>query len=242
MQTKASQVKKSRDTSQVTRSKILSAATTEFAEKGYDGARVDDIARLSGLQKNVIYYYFQNKEGLFTEVLVQTYSAIMVSREESRIEGVDPKEAMKKLVFATGLNWGRHPEFLRLLQSENICKGRHIKASGVIPQLYNPLIKAITTVLQSGVDKGIFRSGIDPIELYISITSLSAHYVSHQHTFDAIFSKRLMTPRRLKNRLEHCAEMVVRYLLVESQVTPKAKSPSKSNLQKSKNLWKIEHE
>lgn len=215
MQPKASQVKQSRVSSQITRSKILSAATSEFAEKGYDGARVDEIARLSGLQKNVIYYYFQSKEGLFTEVLIQTYSAIMAVREKSSIDGLDPIEAMRKLVFATGLNWGRNPEFLRLLQSENICKGRHIKASGVIPQLYNPLIKAITTVLKNGVDQGIFRSDVDPIELYISITSLSAHYVSHQHTFDAIFTKRLMTPKRLKNRLEHCADMVVRYLLVE---------------------------
>ena len=215
MQPKASQVKQSRVSSQITRSKILSAATSEFAEKGYDGARVDEIARLSGLQKNVIYYYFQSKEGLFTEVLIQTYSAIMAVREKSSIDGLDPIEAMRKLVFATGLNWGRNPEFLRLLQSENICKGRHIKASGVIPQLYNPLIKAITTVLKNGVDQGIFRSDVDPIELYISITSLSAHYVSHQHTFDAILTTRLMTPKRLKNRLEHCADMVVRYLLVE---------------------------
>jgi TetR/AcrR family transcriptional regulator len=236
MQPKASQVKKSRVSSQITRAKILSAATAEFAEKGYDGARVDDIALLSGLQKNVIYYYFQSKEGLFTEVLIQTYSTIMAVREKSSIEGLDPIEAMRKLVFATGLNWGRHPEFLRLLQSENICKGRHIKASGIIPQLYNPLIKAITTVLQSGVEKGIFRSGVDPIELYISITSLSAHYVSHQHTFDAIFTKRLMTPTRLKNRLEHCADMVVRYLLVDKGLSPQknikptvgSKKPKKS--------------
>jgi len=226
MQSKASQVKKARGSSQITRSKILSAATTEFAEKGYDGARVDDIALLSGLQKNVIYYYFKSKEGLFTEVLIQTYSAIMASREESSIEGLNPIDAMKKLVFATGLNWGRHPEFLRLLQSENICKGRHIKASGVFAQLYNPLIKAITTVLQIGVEQGIFRSGVDPIELYISITSLSAHYVSHQHTFDAIFSKRLMTPKRLKNRLEHCADMVVRYLLVDKELEVQAKKKS----------------
>ena len=226
MQSKASLVKKARDSSQITRSKILSAATTEFAEKGYDGARVDDIALLSGLQKNVIYYYFKSKEGLFTEVLIQTYSAIMASREESSIEGLAPIDAMKKLVFATGLNWGRHPEFLRLLQSENICKGRHIKASGVIAQLYNPLIKAITTVLQIGVEQGIFRSGVDPIELYISITSLSAHYVSHQHTFDAIFSNRLMTPKRLKNRLEHCADMVVRYLLVDKGLEVQAKKKS----------------
>jgi|CryBogDrversion2_11_1035321.scaffolds.fasta_scaffold00178_10 TetR/AcrR family transcriptional regulator len=234
MQPKASQVKKSRVSSQITRSRILSAATSEFAEKGYDGARVDDIAILSGLQKNVIYYYFKSKEGLFTEVLIQTYSAIMSSREESSIEGLDPVEAMKKLVFATGLNWGRHPEFLRLLQSENICKGRHIKASGVIPQLYNPLIKAIKTVLQIGEKQGIFRSGIDPIELYISITSLSAHYVSHQHTFDAIFSKRLMTSKRFKSRLDHCAEMVVRYLLVDPRLDVQVQKKSILNLKKTK--------
>lgn len=204
-----------RESSLRTRESILAAATTDFAEKGYDGAHMDEIAVRSGIQKNVLYYYFGSKDGLFTAVLERTYESIRARQEEAGIRDLDPVEAMRKLVFFTGQNWGRHPEFLRLLQSENINKGRHIRASKTIPRLYNPLLEAIGELLERGAAAGVFRNGIDPVDLYISITSLSAHYVSHQHTFEAIFQRRLMTPQRMKQRLEHAADMVVRYLLAD---------------------------
>ncbi|MCX7152525.1 MAG: TetR/AcrR family transcriptional regulator [Proteobacteria bacterium] len=198
-----------------TRETILAAATIEFAEKGYDGAHMDEIAVRAGIQKNVLYYYFGSKEGLFTAVLERTYESIRARQEEAGIRDLDPVGAMRKLVFFTGENWGRHPEFLRLLQSENLNKGRHIRSSKTIPRMYNPLLDAIREQLARGAAAGVFRDDIDPVDLYISITSLSAHYVSHQHTFEAIFGRRLMTPQRMKQRLEHAADMVVRYLLRE---------------------------
>lgn len=196
-----------------TRETIVAAATTEFAGNGYDGAHMDQIAVRSGVRKNVLYYYFGSKEGLFTAVLERTYESIRARQEEAGIRDLDPVGAMRKLVFFTGENWGRHPEFLRLLQSENLNKGRHIRASKTIPRMYNPLLDAIREQLSRGAATGVFRDNIDPVELYISITSLSAHYVSHQYTFEAIFGRRLMTPQRMKQRLEHAADMVIRYLL-----------------------------
>ena len=204
-----------RESSLRTRETILTAATTEFAESGFDAAHMDEIAVRAGIQKNVLYYYFGSKEGLFTAVLERTYELIRSRQEEAGIRDLDPVEAMRKLVFFTGQNWGRHPEFLRLLQSENLNKGRHIRASKSIPRMYNPLLDAIRALLERGVASGVFRKGIDPVDLYISITSLSAHYVSHQHTFEAIFQRRLMTPPRMRQRLEHAADMVIRYLLTD---------------------------
>jgi TetR/AcrR family transcriptional regulator len=81
--------------------------------------------------------------------------------------------------------------------------------------MYNPLLEAIGELLARGVAAGVFRKGIDAVDLYISITSLSAHFVSHQYTFEAIFQRRLMTPPRMKQRLEHAADMVIRYLLAD---------------------------
>ncbi len=217
-----------RESSLRTREAILAAATTQFAENGFYAAHMDEIAVRSGIQKNVLYYYFGSKEGLFTAVLERTYESIRAHQEAAGIGDLDadPVEAMRKLVFFTGQNWGRHPEFLRLLQSENINKGRHIKASKTIPRMYNPLLDAIRDLLGRGAAAGVFRKDIDPIDLYISITSLSAHYVSHQHTFEAIFQRRLMTPQRLKQRLEHAADMVVRYLLCDR--APAARSRAKA--------------
>lgn len=210
----SSSIKKVRVSTQITRDKIISAATFEFAEKGFDGARMDEIALRAGVQKNVLYYYFKSKDGLYTEVLIGTYELIRFSQAESKIDFNKPVEGMRKLVYSIGKIWFEHPEFLRLLQSENIQKGRHIKASDEIPDLYSPLMKSIKMLLAEGVKQKFFRADLDPIDLYISITSLSAHYVSHQHTFEGIFKSKLMTSPRVRKRLNHCADMVVRYLLV----------------------------
>jgi TetR/AcrR family transcriptional regulator len=208
--------KKIRVSTMLTREKIISAATFEFAEKGYDGARMDEIALRAGIQKNVLYYYFKSKDGLYTEVLIETYELIRFSQAESKINFDDPVEGMRKLVYSVGKIWFKHPEFLRLLQSENILKGHHIKSSPRIPDLYSPLMNSIKILLKKGVEKKVFRDAIDPVDLYISITSLSAHYVSHQHTFEGIFKSKLMTSSRVTKRLNHCADMVVRYLLVSN--------------------------
>ena len=198
-----------------TREQILKAAIRVFSKHGFAGGRVEHISRLAKTHDRMIYYYFGSKEGLFTAVLERTYELIRSRQEEAGIRDLDPVEAMRKLVFFTGQNWGRHPEFLRLLQSENLNTGRHIRASKSIPRMYNPLLDAIRALLERGVASGVFRKGIDPVDLYISITSLSAHYVSHQHTFEAIFQRRLMTPPRMRQRLEHAADMVIRYLLTD---------------------------
>lgn len=202
-----------RESSRRTRDRVLAAATHEFAEKGYDGARVDGIALRSGAQKNVIYYYFGSKDGLFTAVLERTYETIRARQRDLQIRDLDPVEGMRRLVVFTGRIWAQFPQFQRLLDSENLHGGRHVRSSGRIAHMYNPLLDTIGILLRRGREAGTFRSGVDPIDLYISITALTAHYISNHHTFEAIFRQRLMTPRRLKQRLEHAADMVLRYLL-----------------------------
>jgi TetR/AcrR family transcriptional regulator len=126
---------------------------------------------------------------------------------------MDPVEGMRKLVTFTGRIWVQFPEFLRLLQSENLNGGRHVRASSEIPKMYDPLLETIGELLERGSRTGVFRKDVDPIDLYISISALTAHYITNHHTFEALFGQRLMSPKRVKQRLEHAADMVERYLL-----------------------------
>jgi TetR/AcrR family transcriptional regulator len=96
--------------------------------------------------------------------------------------------------------------------SENLVGGKHMAQLVEVHDLYNPLLATITDLLGRGTSEGVFRAGIDPVDLYISITSLTAHYVNNQHTFEAIFNQKLMTPQRVKQRLDHAAEMIIRFL------------------------------
>jgi TetR/AcrR family transcriptional regulator len=202
----------SRPSSIGTRSAIMSAAVREFADKGYDGARVDEIAMHAGVNKNLLYHHFGSKDGLFAAVLEYTYEAIRRRQKDLELRDMDPVTGMRKLVIFTGRIWVQLPEFQRLLHSENLHEGEHVRRSKSIPRMYNPLLDTIRDLLDRGVKSGQFRQGIDVIDLYVSITALTAHYITNRYTFEAIFGKRLMTPRRIQQRLDHAADMILRYV------------------------------
>ena len=213
----------SRESSRKTREMILDGALAEFSEKGFDGARIDEIALRAGVNKNLLYHHYGSKDGLFTALLERTYDTIRRRQKDLQLRGMDPVEGMRKLVMFTGRIWVQFPEFLRLLQSENLNGGRHVRASTEIPQMYNPLLDTIRELLERGTEAGVFRRNVDPIDLYISISALTAHYITNHHTFEALFGQRLMSPQRVKQRLEHAADMVERYLLVTPKLTNRSR-------------------
>ncbi|HZN25183.1 MAG TPA: TetR/AcrR family transcriptional regulator [Burkholderiales bacterium] len=205
----------SRESSRRTREMILDGALAEFSEKGFDGARIDEIALRAGVNKNLLYHHYGSKDGLFTALLERTYDTIRSRQRDLQLRGMDPVEGMRKLVIFTGRIWVQFPEFLRLLQSENLIGGRHVRASTEIPRMYNPLLETIDELLERGIRAGVFRKNVDAVDLYISISSLTAHYITNHHTFEALFGQRLLAPQRVKQRLEHAADMVERYLLAK---------------------------
>lgn len=205
-----------RETGDETRERILEGALQEFSEKGFDGARIDQIALRSGVNKNLLYHHYGNKDGLFTALLERTYERIRKLQNDFELKDQDPVEAIRKLVIFTGKIWVQFPQFLRLLASENLNGGRHVKQSAFISAIYQPLLVNLTQILDRGLEQGVFKRKADPIELYISIASLTAHYISNHHTLEAIFGSSLMTPSRIKQRLEHAADMVSAYLESEA--------------------------
>ena len=202
-----------RESSRKTREMILDGALAEFSEKGFDGARIDEIALRAGVNKNLLYHHYGSKDGLFAALLERTYDTIRRRQNDLKLRGMDPVEGMRKLVVFTGRIWVQFPEFLRLLQSENLIGGRHVRASAEIQRMYNPLLDTIAELLERGTRSGVFRKNIDPVDLYISISALTAHYITNHHTFEALFGGRLLAPKRVRQRLKHAADMVERYLL-----------------------------
>jgi len=202
-----------RESSRKTQEILLNAALREFSEKGYDGARVDQIALLTGLNKNVLYHHFSSKDRLFAAVLERTYTVIRKNHNEISLRGMDPVAAIRKLVIATGRIWLRSPEFQQMIRCENLLEGRHVKTSNNMSRKYDPLLDNLRELLQRGIDEGVFRKSIDAVDLYISISALTAHYINNRYTLETIFHEDLMSPKRVKQRLDHAADMVLRYIV-----------------------------
>ncbi|MEM7443834.1 MAG: TetR/AcrR family transcriptional regulator [Pseudomonadota bacterium] len=195
-----------------TRASILAAATQEFAAKGLEGARTDDIARRAGANKRMIYHYFGSKEGLFQAVLEDTYAEIRGSEAALQLTSRDPVEAMGQLV-AFSFDWFlKHPEFVKLLNEENLHGAAHVRASNVARSLNMPLVELISELLERGAKSGQFRTGVDPVQLYISIAGISYFYFSNRYTLSAIFNRQLEAPGALRERREHVVDIILGYL------------------------------
>lgn len=194
------------------RASILAAATREFSQKGFDGGRMDDIAKAASVSKNSLYYHFGSKDELFLAVLEEVYTTIRGRHNEVSLRGLPPDEAMRKLVRHTASIWIEYPEFGRLLASENLQEARHMRQSRAILTMYNPLVENIRLLLAAGVAEGVFRDDVNPIDLYISVAALSAYYIAHHHSFDALFHENLMAPARLEERISHAEEMILGFL------------------------------
>jgi AcrR family transcriptional regulator len=168
--------------------------------RALDGARVDEIARKAGVNKRMIYHYFGGKEGLYLAALEATYADIRTAEIGLKLADKDPVEGMRELVNFTWNYFSEHPEFLSMLGTENLHRAAFLKKSKKIRQLHSPLIGMIADLLERGAKKGVFRRGVDPVELYISIAGLGWFYMSNRFTLSTIFGRDLTAREALEQR------------------------------------------
>jgi len=195
-----------------TRARILAAAKAEFARIGLGGARVDRIAALAGANKRMLYYYFGNKDELFRAVLEATYEHIRESEKALHLDAFDPPEAIRRLVAFTWNYYLENPEFLSLLNSENLHQAQHLKESSKVRRMHSPFVAMIRDIVERGVRSGDFRTGVDAVQLYISIAGLAYFYLANNYTLSAIFGRDLKATRARNARLAHMTEFVLGYL------------------------------
>ena len=195
-----------------TKANILEVAATEFGEKGLAGARIDEIAALTQTSKRMIYYYFGSKEGLYLAVLEESYRKVREIEGELHLEDLQPEQALRRLVAFTFDHHLSHENYIRLVMSENINRGQYIAQSRHIQELNVPAIAAIRQLYQRGVKMGVFRPGLDPVDIHASISALSFFNVSNRHTFGVIFKLDTRSPAYIAHRRDSVIEMVVRFL------------------------------
>ncbi|WP_112266400.1 TetR/AcrR family transcriptional regulator [Lentzea terrae] len=195
-----------------TRADILDVATREFADKGYTGARVDEIAERTSTTKRMIYYYFGGKEQLYIAVLERAYLAIRALEAELDVEHLEPEDAVRRLAELTFDHHEANPDFIRLVSIENIHHAEHIARSEVLANLANPALDGLTQILERGRATGRFRADVDPLDVHIVISSFCVFRLANRHTFAAIFGRDMLDPARREHYRRMLGDMLIDYL------------------------------
>jgi AcrR family transcriptional regulator len=196
------------------RNNILDVATREFSEKGLSGARVDEIAELTNTSKRMIYYYFRSKEGLYKAVLERCYATVRRIDSSPALDKLPPVEALRELVRVTFDFDNSHHDFIRIVMNENIHQGAHIKRMPAIKTRSRAVIAILQRLIDRGVQAGLFRADIDPVELHMSISALCFFNVSNRYTFGIIFHQDMSSAAALLKRREIVVETIERWCCI----------------------------
>ena len=191
---------------------ILAVATKEFADKGLTGARIDAIADATHTSKRMIYYYYGSKEGLYLAVLEDAYRRVRATEADLHLADLTPQDALKALVGFTFDHHHSNQDFIRLVMSENIQRGEYLVQSQLIQELNASVIQSIEALYKRGVKAGVFRKGLDPIDIHASISALTFFNVSNRYTFDLIFQRDGQTAKALAARRQSVVDMVLRFV------------------------------
>lgn len=198
-----------------TKARILAAAKVEFADSGLAGARVDEIAERSGSNKRMIYHYFGGKEALFCAVLEEAYLDIRNAERALNLDDLPPHAAMETLVRFTWDYYIENPEFITLVNSANLHKGRHLEGADRLQIRQRQFVDMVQRILDRGVKSGAFRPGIDPIELNITIAAIGYYYLTNRHTGAILFQRDFLEPGALKARLDFNIDTILRLITAE---------------------------
>jgi TetR/AcrR family transcriptional regulator len=197
---------------EATRQKLLVAARREFADSGLAGARVDEIATRAGVNKQLVYHYFGDKDSLYLAVLEWVYQEIRAQEHKLNLAGLPPERAIRKLIESSFDYLDAHHDFIVLLNDENRGGARHVKGSRRLEAMHSPLVSMVDKILKQGVREGAFRRGINPVHLYISIAGLSYFFFSNTPTLSAIFGTDLSSPTAKRARRKHVVDLVLQAL------------------------------
>ena len=195
-----------------TRARILKAAKAEFARYGLGGARVDRVATRAKANKRMIYHYFGSKEDLFRAVVEDAYLQIRTAEKRLQLDELEPEDAIRELIIFTWDYYLKHPEFLTLVNSENLHRGRHLKGSARIREVHADYVNMVGGILKRGERKGVFRRGVDPVQFNITVAAIGYYYLTNRFTGSVIYDRDLMEPKALEARLAFNIDTIMRLL------------------------------
>ncbi len=179
---------------QATRDSILRAATKVFAKHGFDGGRIEQISRAAKSYDRMIYYYFGSKEGLFIAVIEEQYRRFNEAESALAIDVAQPAQALAEMIRFVWRYYQKHPEFITLLNTENLHRGKHIGKSLRAREYSSPAVGLLGRILEAGAAQGVFRRDLAARDVYLMIAAMGYFYLSNRFTLSAFLGEPLETP------------------------------------------------
>ena len=199
---------------QATRDSILRAAIKVFAKHGFSGGSVEKISKAAKSVDRMIYYYFGNKEGLFVAVIEEIYRRFNEAEAKLALDPADPVKALEAMIRFVVRYYRDHPEFVSLLNSENLHRGRHIGKSMRAHEYSSPAVGTTERVLRNGIDHGVFRPDVTARDLYLLIAAAGYFHQSNRFTLSAFLGEDLEAPAALERWEAFVLDMVLRGVAV----------------------------
>lgn len=200
---------------QATRENILKAAIKVFAKHGYSGGSVEKISKAARSVDRMIYYYYGNKEGLFVAVIEEIYRRFNEAEAELVLDLDDPVAALSEVVRFVLRYYRDHPEFVSLLNSENLHRGRHIVKSTHATAYSSTAIGTTDRVLQAGIARRVFRADITARNLYLIIAAAGYFHQSNRYTLSAFLGEDLEAPEALERWEAFVRDFVLRGIALD---------------------------
>jgi AcrR family transcriptional regulator len=180
-----------------TRENILRAATKVFAKHGFAGGRIEQISKAAKSYDRMIYYYFGSKEALFVAVLEEMYRRFNEAEAKLVLDVAKPVEALTAVIRFMYGYYHRNPEFITLLNTENLHRGKHIAKSERAREFSSPAVAVLGQVLASGVQQKLFRKELAARDVYLMIASMGYFYLSNRFTLSAFLGEDMDAPAAL---------------------------------------------
>ena len=177
--------------------RIVAAARKVFAQRGMAGARMDEIARLAGVNKALPYYYFRDKEELHRFVLETMIAQISAQMESTAMLGMEPPDRVRALVNVTFDFVMRNPTYPRLIQREMMFARRPLR--WMVVDYHRPLHQRAVHTIREGIARGQFRS-VDPDQMVFTIFGMIMYYFATGPLASQIWKRDIWNPRNVEQR------------------------------------------
>ncbi|QHM71543.1 TetR family transcriptional regulator [Mixta intestinalis] len=192
--------------------RILDGALKAFAEFGMQGARLEQIAGYAETTKRMVVYHFGNKENLYIAVLELVYQQIRQHETGLNLTAMPPEKAITRLVEESFDYHASHADFMRLVCSENLLRGRYITQSSRIKALNRSALDVLEDILTRGQQAGLFYEHVDTLDVHRLISSICVHHVSNRYTFNALFSPDNDEAESIRRNRQLAVTATLRYL------------------------------